>query len=152
MAATDATMRTFFTSPNFAVVGASTNPDKWGYKVFKWYVTRKMPVTPINPTASTIKVNNKDLPTLPSISALENPKETALSIITAPPITLKTLKEAKELGIPSVWLQPGTFDDEVLSFAKDNFQAVVAGDGGHGHEGWCVLVDGDRGLQSLGKL
>lgn len=32
MAATDATMRTFFLSPKFAVVGASTNTAKFGYK------------------------------------------------------------------------------------------------------------------------
>lgn len=51
-----------------------------------------------------------------------------------------------------MWLQPGTFDDDVLAFARDNFKAVVAGEGGHGGEGWCVLVDGDRGLQSLEKL
>ncbi|KAK3319007.1 CoA binding domain-containing protein [Apodospora peruviana] len=152
MAATDATMRAFFTSPNFAVVGASTNPDKWGYKVFKWYVTRKLAVTPVNPTAKAIKVGSEELPTISSLSALENPKETSVSVITAPPITLKTLNEAKSLGIPAVWLQPGTFDDEVLKFAREHFKTVVAGDGGWGGEGWCVLVDGDRGLQSLQKL
>ncbi len=32
MAATDATLKTFFQSPNFAVVGASTNTAKYGYK------------------------------------------------------------------------------------------------------------------------
>ena len=32
MAATDATLRAFFQSPKFAVVGASTNTDKFGYK------------------------------------------------------------------------------------------------------------------------
>ena len=32
MAATDATLRAFFQSPKFAVVGASTNTAKYGYK------------------------------------------------------------------------------------------------------------------------
>lgn len=32
MATTDATLRQFFTSPKFAVVGASTNTEKFGYK------------------------------------------------------------------------------------------------------------------------
>ena len=64
------------------------------------------------------------------------------------------LQEAKELGIPSVWLQPGSFDDDVLKFANEQggFDAVVAGDGGRGHEGWCILVDGERGLKAAGKL
>jgi hypothetical protein len=52
-------------------------------------------------------------------------------------------------------MQPGSFDDEVLRFARGDearFRAVVAGDGGRGDEGWCVLVDGERGLRAAGKL
>lgn len=88
------------------------------------------------------------------MAALPNPKQTSLSVITPPGATLKVLKEAKELGIPSVWLQPGSFDDEVIEFAREEpaFEAVVAGDGGRGHEGWCILVDGERGMKSAGKL
>lgn len=71
------------------------------------------------------------------------------------------------MGVPAVWLQPGTFDDEVLAFAREGegeeagsqadgkgFKAVVAGFGGgtRAHDGWCVLVDGERGLKSVGKL
>lgn len=62
--------------------------------------------------------------------------------------------------VPAVFLQPGTFDDEVLKFARDGegedsgFKGVVAGFGGGtvGSEGWCVLVDGERGLKKAGKL
>lgn len=65
--------------------------------------------------------------------------------------------------VPAVFLQPGTFDDEVLKYARDGegesasaggFKAVVAGFGGGtvGSEGWCVLVDGERGLKKAGKL
>lgn len=60
------------------------------------------------------------------------------------------LQEAHSVGIPAVWLQPGTFDDRVLEYAHQNFEAVVAGDGGSGGEGWCVLVDGDEGLDAAG--
>jgi predicted CoA-binding protein len=123
-----------------------------GYLVFKWYIDRRLPVTPVNPSAKAIQVGDEEYPTVGSLSQLDRPKDTAISIITPPPVTLKTLQEAKELGIPSVFLQPGTFDDAVLNFARENFKAVVAGEGGWGGEGWCVLVDGDRGLRSAGKL
>lgn len=56
--------------------------------------------------------------------------------------------------MPAVWMQPGSFDDEAVRFARegDNFRAVVAGEGGAGSQGWCVLVDGEKGLGSVGKL
>lgn len=75
-----------------------------------------------------------------------------LSIVTAPPVSLKALAEAKELGISAVFLQPGTYDDGVLAYANENFETVLAGEGGTGAQGWCVLVDGERGLKAAGKL
>lgn len=61
------------------------------------------------------------------------------------------LREAKEAGIQAVWLQPGAFDDEVLAYAKKEFAAAIAGKGGGGGEGWCVLVDGEEGLRLAGR-
>ncbi|KPM40050.1 hypothetical protein AK830_g6514 [Neonectria ditissima] len=140
---TEATVRKFFSSSAFAVVGASSNPAKFGHRV-----------TPINPGAATISALEENHPTAADVAALPNPKQTSLSVITPPSATLKVLQEAKRLGIPSVWLQPGSFDDEVIEFANEEgaFEAVVAGDGGRGHEGWCILVDGERGLKGVGKL
>ena len=57
---------------------------------------------------------------------------------------MKVLEEAKKLGIQGVWLQPGTFDDDILAFAMKEFKAAVGGEGGEGGEGWCILVDGER--------
>ncbi|KAJ9161762.1 NAD(P)-binding protein [Coniochaeta hoffmannii] len=152
---TEATVRTFFSSSNFAVVGASSNPAKYGHKVFAWYTAHSLPVTPINPATPEISVSGASHKTVPSLSALADPKQTSVSIITPPKATISVLREAKELGIPAVWMQPGSFDDEVLAFARSDeagFRAVVAGDGGRGDEGWCVLVDGERGLKAAGKL
>lgn len=111
-------------------------------------------MTPINPTSATISALNKEHAAIPGLGSLPSPKQTSISVITPPSATLKVLKEAKELGVPSVWLQPGSFDDEVIRFARQEggFDAVVAGDGGRGHEGWCVLVDGEKGLKAAGKL
>ena len=75
------------------------------------------------------------------------PAETSLSIITQPSVTLQVLREAKDAGVSAVWLQPGSFDDEGLEYARREFKAGVGGHGGLGGEGWCVLVDGERLLQ-----
>lgn len=119
-----------------------------------WYLERELDVTPINPASGSVSVGGKDYATVPNLTALPKPKDTAVSIITAPAVTAKVLREAQSLGVPSIWLQPGTYDDEVLSVALADgaFQSVVYGDGGRGHDGWCVLVDGDKAMQGAGKL
>jgi len=66
---------------------------------------------------------------------------------------MKVLQEAKAAGIPAVWLQPGSFDDESLAFAFKEFKAALGGFGGgtRGGEGWCVLVDGERAMKAAGR-
>jgi hypothetical protein len=120
--------------------------------VFVWYLAHSLPVTPINARASDVSVRSKSYPTLAAPSELPAPSETSLSIITPPIVTLSVLKDAKEAGIPAVWLQPGTFNDEIIAYAKKEFKAAIAGFEGdtlqtNGDEGWCVLVDGEDGLQ-----
>ncbi|KAF4126525.1 hypothetical protein GMORB2_0261 [Geosmithia morbida] len=154
MPVTDSTARHFFTAPAYAVVGASSNTAKYGHKIFAWYLNHDLPVTPLNPASPSVTVAGKDYATLPNVAALPKPRETAVSIITPPSVTLGVLKEAQKAGVPSVWLQPGTFDDEVIDFAtaEGNFEAVVYGSGGRGSEGWCVLVDGEKAIKDAGKL
>ncbi|KAK7745111.1 hypothetical protein SLS62_009910 [Diatrype stigma] len=160
---TEATARAFMSSPHFAVVGASSNPAKFGHKIFSWYIQRSLPATPINPGSATVEAaGGTSHATLPSLAALPDPTHTSVSVITPPRATLEVLREAARLGIPAVWLQPGTFDDAVLRFARggdgnggggEGYSGeVVAGDGGRGSEGWCVLVDGERALKAAGKL
>lgn len=125
-----------------------------GPTVHAWYLAHGLDVSPVNPGSPHVTVKGKDHATIPNLSALPNPKETSVSIITPPGATLGVLQEAKKLGIPAVWMQPGTFDEAVLEFAlaAGAFDAVVYGLGGAGSEGWCVLVDGDKALKDAGKL
>lgn len=122
--------------------------------VYAWYLDNELKVTPINPGSPSVNVGGKDYPAVKSLSALPNPKQTSVSIITAPAVTLQVLEEAKKLGVPSVWMQPGAFDDAVLEVALEDgaFQSVVYGDGGRGEDGWCVLVDGEKAMRGAGKL
>ena len=159
----------FFSSPRFAVAGASQNPSKFGYKgtdiesdvkhckgahiitVLAWYHVHGLPVTAINPTSPEIMLPSQAYKTVPSPSALEAPQQTALTFITPPAVTKRLLEEAQSVGVPAVWLQPGSFDEEGLEYAKANFKAAVGGHGGGGGEGWCVLVDGESALQAIDR-
>lgn len=100
----------------------------------------------MTPSRSAIVVSSTEYRTVPSPSSLPYPRETSLSIVTPPSITLEILREAKKSGIPSVWLQPGSFDNEWLEYAKTEFIAGIGGEGGLGEDGWCLLVDGDLAL------
>jgi predicted CoA-binding protein len=122
--------------------------------VFAWYIAHGLDVTPINPAGAALTVDGKEYPAVKDLTEVSDPKNTSVSIVTGPAVSIGVLNKAKELGFPSVWLQPDTFNDEVLKLAKEDgaFEAVVAGEGGRGSEGWCVLVDGAKALKGVGKL
>lgn len=127
--------------------------DVDGDQVLAWYHQHSLPVTPLNPKTPIIKVEGTEYQAIASPSKLQNPESYGLSIVTPPAVTKAILKEAKEVGITAVWLQPGTYDEEVLNTAAENFQAAVVGhEGGtQGGEGWCVLVDGEKSLERAGR-
>lgn len=96
---------------------------------------------------------SKTYNTVSSPSSLRDPPSTAVSFLTPPAVTRKALEEAKSAGVKSVWLQPGSFEEKDLKWAKDNFENAIGGyeDGTVGAEGWCVLVDGENCLRAAGK-
>lgn len=97
----------------------------------------------------------KDLRDLPS------PSTTSLEVITPPAITLKVLNTAKELGTPSIWLQPGAEDAAVVQYIRVRiFHAWMISIEATQDEkledrviygGPCILVLGDR-LRAEAKL
>jgi len=129
----------FFSAPQFAVVGASTNKEKFGTRILRWYLDRDIPVTPIHPKEKALE----GVDTLPRLAELPSPATTSVSVITPPAVTLGILKEAKELGVPALWLQPGAEDDAVRSYVVEAGleDRVILG-------GPCVLVLGDGLLKS----
>ncbi|KAL4933579.1 CoA-binding protein [Aspergillus undulatus] len=136
-------VKRFFSSPRFAVAGASNDSHKFGYKILAWYHQHSLPVTPLNPRAPSIQLSpSASYDTVASPKLLPSPSQTSLSVVTPPAVTLPLLQEAHSVGIPAVWLQPGTFDNSVLEFARSHFEAVIAGDGGRGSEGWCLDLVG----------
>jgi hypothetical protein len=69
-------------------------------------------------------------------------------------VTAKVLEEAKQAGLRAVWLQPGSFTERELDYALEAFPGAAVGgfsEGTVGGEGWCVLVDGERAMNSAGK-
>lgn len=148
----------FFTSPAYAVAGASSQSHKFGYKIFDWYRQHDLHAVPLNPNCPTITIRRRSYDTLPSPSHLPDPKNTSLSVITPPPVTAQLLREAKGAGIKAVWLQPGSFTEKEMEYALEAFPGAAVGgfsEGTRGGEGWCVLVDGEKYMDAAkreGKL
>jgi len=99
----------------YAVIWASSNPEKYGYKVLKDLLEAGYKVIPINPTEKEI-LRKKVYPTL---SASKQEVDVAI-FVTQPTITEKVLEEVKTLGVKKVWLQPGAQSDTAIAFCKKN--------------------------------
>lgn len=110
----------------WAVVGASENKEKFGWKIYKKLKDKGYTVYPINPNYEMLDgdkcyKNLSELPQTPDV----------IDMVVAPKHGMSTIKEASELGIKNIWLQPGTYNDELLALIEsENLTAVKA----------CVLV------------
>ena len=99
----------------YAVVWASNNKEKYGYKVFKDLIDAEYKVVPIHPT-------EKEILGKKVYSTLSESKEKidVVIFVTQPKITEKILEEVKTLGIKNIWLQPGAQSDTAIEFCKKN--------------------------------
>ena len=62
-----------------------------------------------------------------------------VNVVTPPAVTKGVLEEAARLGLPAVWLQDGSYDEEVLEVAaKAPFRTV--------HEA-CIMVASNFALR-----
>jgi hypothetical protein len=103
-----------------AVVGASSNPAKYGNIIVRNLADKGYTVLPINPKEPEIA----GLPAYASLAAAPTPID-IVTMVTPPPVTLAVLQDVAALGLPAVWLQDGSFDDAVLAFVHGApFKAV----------------------------
>jgi predicted CoA-binding protein len=122
------TIRDFMHHGPYAVVGASSNRDKYGNMVLRTYQQQRLEVYPINPRADFIE----GIKAYPSLEAVPV-KVRGVSVITPPKITERVVEEAAAAGAEFVWLQPGAESPEAIRKAEALGLRVIAG-------GPCYLV------------
>ena len=118
----------FLAQGPWAVVGASTNRDKYGNKVLRCYQQHGREVYAVNPRETEIEGAR----CFASVSALPADVR-ALSIITPPPVTEKIVREAAARGIVKLWMQPGAESAKAIELAGELELSLIAG-------GPCLLV------------
>ncbi|WP_024834292.1 CoA-binding protein [Ruminiclostridium josui] len=110
----------------WAVVGANQDPEKYGNKIYKKLKNSGYEVYPVNPGYETVEGDKcyKDLSSLPK-------KPEVIDMVVSPKIGKSVIEEAAKLGIKNIWLQPGTYNDELLKRINElELDTVMA----------CVLV------------
>lgn len=97
----------------WTVVGASTSPAKWGYRVYQALRSSGYTVYPINPRAATIN----GAPCYARLGALPE-RPGVVNVVLPPKLGLHVVDEAAELGIPYIWFQPGSESPENVARAR----------------------------------
>ncbi len=124
----DKIIKNYFSSKNIAIVGTSSDTDKYGYKVFHLISHKGYNVFPVNP-----KIKEIDgIKVYPSIESIEQDID-AVSIIIPPQNADIVLEEISRKKIKIVWFQPGAESYKLIRFCKThNIEAIY-------HK--CVLVE-----------
>lgn len=110
-----------------AVVGASNDPGKYGNTIVLNLVRQGYTVLPVNPRGGVIA----GLPAYADLASVPGPIH-VVDVVTPPGVTRGLLERLDPAAAEAVWLQDGSFDDEVLRFAKLRFPVVV-------HDA-CIMV------------
>ena len=100
--------------PNWAVVGASDNPDRYSYKIIEKLIERGFRVYPVSPKL-------EELMGLKAYSTISDiPDEVdVVDMVVNPRIGIKVMEEISKKDIRYVWLQPGAESTEIHQFAKE---------------------------------
>ncbi|HEX9365550.1 MAG TPA: CoA-binding protein [Vicinamibacterales bacterium] len=96
-----------------AVIGASSNRNKFGNKALRAFAHKGYTVFPINPTEPHVEGHAAfksvlDVPTAIDMATLYVPGDVGLLV----------LDDVVQKGIPEVWLNPGADDREVVEKAR----------------------------------
>lgn len=119
----------FFESKAYAVIGASTNREKFGNKVLRCYIQNFKTVYPVNHKEAFIEG-------LACVKEVEDLPESvkSISIITPPLVTEQIVEEAIQKSIKNIWMQPGAESEVAIRSCLKNKINVLA-------NGPCILIE-----------
>jgi len=96
-----------------ALVGASNDNSKFGYKIYKDLLSKGYDVTPINPKEIMID----GVKSIQNI-ALMNKRPDIIDFVIPPKVTLEETKKLESSGYNNFWFQPGSESNELLDYLK----------------------------------
>ncbi len=113
---------------SYALVGATSNREKYGYKVLKDLTGAGFNIVGVNPKYQEIE----GIKVYSSLKEIQ-PKPDVVIFVVPPEVGLKVLDEVAELNIKKVWFQPGAESEAIRQRAKElNLEAMA--------DGSCIMV------------
>lgn len=98
-----------------AVVGATDNPSKYGYVIYRDLKRKGITVYPINPRRATVD-GDRAYPSLREMPV----KPTIVNVVVPPEVTVTVLEDCLALELRNVWLQPGAESPAALTFLQEH--------------------------------
>lgn len=112
---------------HFAVIGVSPNKDKFGYKIFQRLIDRGYDVYGVSPIHD--KVDEHNL--YSSLESINSPIDVAVFVVNKNH-AYSYIDEMSAIGVHYAWMQPNTYDDELLEYMRDSGITPILA---------CVLVE-----------
>ena len=104
-----------------AILGVTSNTEKYGYKLFKDLLEAGYKIKGINPKGGEV-LGHAIYKTIEDI----NEKPDMIITVVKPEITLQAVKKCGELNIKKIWMQPGSESAEAINEAKKLGMEVVS--------------------------
>ena len=112
----------------YAIVGATANKKKYGYKVLIDLKNKGFKVVPVNPKYEEVA----GLPCVPDLISMEERPDVVILIV-GQDNAKKIVKECLDLKLNRLWFQPGSeFKEAVTMAQKAGFKIM---------EGKCIMVE-----------
>lgn len=104
-----------------AVIGASSDRNKFGNKALRAFKAEGYTVIPINP-------NEREVEGIATYASVLNVPGTIdmATVYVQPDVAMRLLPEFEQKGIAEIWVNPGAESDELLSEARRRKLNVIA--------------------------
>lgn len=118
------------TKQHWAVIGVSAKEDKYGYKVYAKLKELGKTVYGVSPVYKEIDGD----PTYENLAAVHQPIDVVVFIVNKK-FGKSYVDEMAKLHLHLAWMQPGTYDDELLAYMKEREITPILD---------CVLVQSEN--------
>ncbi|MGI6727028.1 MAG: CoA-binding protein [Anaerovoracaceae bacterium] len=112
----------------WALIGATPNKEKISNQIYHTFKSHGYEVYAINPKYEQMDDGSKCYPSLNDLPKVPD----CVNFVVPPPVTRKSLEDMDPKKYPYIWLQPGTYNNEIIKSAEEKGFTVV-------HEDACTM-------------